>query len=49
MNVFKGTGEVWLMPTKSVYEELLRTMDNPLMGPHAEHVAEGKDGKEVKA
>lgn len=49
MNVFKGTGEVWLMPTKSVYDELLKTVDNPMMRPHAEHVAESKDGKEGKA
>jgi hypothetical protein len=37
------------MPTKSVYDELLRTMDNPLMRPHAEHVADGKDGKDGKS
>ncbi|MBR0576950.1 AIM24 family protein [Proteiniclasticum sp. BAD-10] len=55
LNVFKGTGEVWLMPTKVVYENLLQDglpmgvggLDNTVREPFP-HDSKDKPGEKEK-
>lgn len=48
LNVFRGTGEVWLMPTKNVYEKLVAEQKPPYQTPGGSYVRREKTAPDPK-